>query len=1051
MQTIKRFLTENKKDIIFMTILLMIVGAVLFVVDLKGNVFGERTDWASQHTVIPEYFRQTFYNTGDLFPDYNLQLFGGANAFNFSYYGYLNPIILISYLLPKVAMQDYIIASMVVCIYLATVLFFIWIKRLCKEMNYDSQFSLYVATCMFMLSAPLFFHGHMQIMFVNYMPFLIMGFLAVDKFVKKGKTLYLGICVTLLFLVSYFFAISATVSIALYAIFRVVSMDSKSRIMSVGRYAILFSLTVIAGIMTSLAVLLPSFVAIVNGRPGGAESFNATGNIILPAFDVSSVCYSPYGMGLSMIVVIAVIYMIADGNLGEKIISASVLMLILMPVLKLVLNGFIYVRAKVLIPFMPIALLIFVIFLSRKIDARKICVSFAVAFLFVLSSLLTEKYIEFTIIAIVDLVIIGLFYLAYALINYIKNREPWLPDRKMTGSIAIIISAVIFVVVFLESSFLTADKYADFYNENKNEMAEMAEQREERNNTELAEKGEEYKDLAKLTENCEENEGEQVKNKIGKNKINNLYRSGDLSDVKYTLNQIHGKNFNTVSGYSSVVNKDYMTLCYEDLGLSNPTVNPISVVSTEDVMFNILMGVKYLYTDKNVAGYKKITGYKKVAEDKNVTDFQIVENNDKDTGNDSYVEGNDISENSSIAENSSIVDIKSNEENKNVSCGLICNDDIKGIGFADCNVMSYNEYRKLNAMNKEMTLLDSIILQDDDYIKINEAISNSEKNSTGEENSNSEKNTTGEEISNSENNSTGEENSNTEKNSTGEKNLNSEKNSTGEEISNTEKNSTGEKNLNSEKNTVREGLANRIDDSDYNGENYFEKIETVNIGTKVADSYFHVHTEDTPLKKEFEIPNCDKQNVYVVTCHIKEYTQKRATVKVNGIKNSLSGIENAFPNDNFDFKYVFSGTDDSRMTVEIPKECDFELSALDIYMIKYEKIQDILSDRVYWNHSTFTNNNTISGEINVDKKMAFTVTLPYDEGFRMYVDGKEQKVLKTDNGFMGCIIEAGHHNITLKYTVPCKKIGCILTFMGIVMLILLNLYYARCKKSNGKL
>ncbi|MBE5959081.1 MAG: hypothetical protein E7254_09520 [Lachnospiraceae bacterium] len=879
MSKIKLFLNRNKVDVIFMGALLMIVLAVLFIVNLNGNVFGERTDWVSQHAVIPEYFRQTFYNTGDLLPDFCMQLFGGINAYKLSYYGLLSPIILLSYLFPHVAMQDYILISTVIGIYVSVVLFLIWIKRLCKEMEYDTCFAPYVATCMFMFCAPLFFHSHMQIMFVNYMPFLVLGLMAVDRFVKKGKVLAVGISVAMLFLTSYYFAISATCCLSVYALFRVVN-ENRSDLKKIFQRAVVFSLTVIFGIMSTLVLLLPAFAGIMNGRLDGAGSFNAADNIFMPFFDVSSVCYSPYGLGLSAMVVIAMVHMIWTGSTAEKIISAIVLMLICCPIFKFVLNGFVYVRAKVLIPFVPLAILIFVAFISKRIKVNKIVISFAITLVCAFTTLFTERYIEIAIFVIAEIILIGGIGFTTILFNKRNGKEDYLPGKTL-GIISVVLSVVIFVVVYFESSFLTLDQYNNYFVKGRKELAQIADAREKR-----------------INDNEE-----------------NLYRSGDLNDVKYTLNQIHGEHYNTISGYSSVVNKYFLDVCYHDLRLNNPTVNPISVVSSEDVMFNMLMGVKYLYGDVKIENLPKDGTISKTNIKKTVVGYEEVEET------------------------------------------LLCNNDVGGIAFADSDAVPKNKYDNLSAKNKEVALLDYIVFEDDDYSRL-----------------------------------------------------------------------FGKK----EKYVLE----------------YFDKVDKFSIGTKTDNSYYHIDSTAGDYTTEIEIPDLNKNDIVSVTCHIRRYTEKRATIIINGIKNSLSGKENSFPNDNFDFKYVFTAKENGKLKIKVPVGCNFDVTAMNVYKLNYSKIKDILKDRVYWYNSSFTGNNTISGEIDLEKRMPFMLTVPYDEGFKMFVDGKEQDILLTDNGFMGCVLDAGHHKIEFKFTPQFSREGRVLSIVGIALLLLLSLV---CSKMNREM
>ena len=60
------------------------------------NVFGVKVDWLSQHSVLPDYFRRQFYDTGELFPEFAGSLGGGQNIYYFSYYGLYSPIYLLS-------------------------------------------------------------------------------------------------------------------------------------------------------------------------------------------------------------------------------------------------------------------------------------------------------------------------------------------------------------------------------------------------------------------------------------------------------------------------------------------------------------------------------------------------------------------------------------------------------------------------------------------------------------------------------------------------------------------------------------------------------------------------------------------------------------------------------------------------------------------------------------------------------------------------------------------------------------------------------------------
>ena len=94
---------------------------------IRNGVFGSRVDWISQHSVLPEYFRQLFYDTGQLFPEFAANIGGGQNIYNFSYYGLCNPVVWLSYLFPGVEMGTYLMAAMMIHLVIAVLLFYRWL------------------------------------------------------------------------------------------------------------------------------------------------------------------------------------------------------------------------------------------------------------------------------------------------------------------------------------------------------------------------------------------------------------------------------------------------------------------------------------------------------------------------------------------------------------------------------------------------------------------------------------------------------------------------------------------------------------------------------------------------------------------------------------------------------------------------------------------------------------------------------------------------------------------------------------------------------------
>ena len=61
------------------------------------------------------------------------------------------------------------------------------------------------------------------------------------------------------------------------------------------------------------------------------------------------------------------------------------------------------------------------------------------------------------------------------------------------------------------------------------------------------------------------------------------------------------------------------------------------------------------------------------------------------------------------------------------------------------------------------------------------------------------------------------------------------------------------------------------------------------------------------------------------------------------------------------------------------------------------------------------NGNKVNGNINLDKDSTLFLSIPYDKGFKVYVDGKKVKYNKVVGDFIGIDLKKGNHKIELRY------------------------------------
>ena len=70
-----------------------------------GAVYGSNTDWLSQHVTLAEAIRTACLEQHTLLPDW-IGLGGGSNGYQFAYYGFLRPDLLIGRLVRKHPFHD---------------------------------------------------------------------------------------------------------------------------------------------------------------------------------------------------------------------------------------------------------------------------------------------------------------------------------------------------------------------------------------------------------------------------------------------------------------------------------------------------------------------------------------------------------------------------------------------------------------------------------------------------------------------------------------------------------------------------------------------------------------------------------------------------------------------------------------------------------------------------------------------------------------------------------------------------------------------------------
>lgn len=339
---------------IFLTCLVLVMIVVIIP---PQNIFGSDTDWLSQHVNIADSLRKLILDSNSIFPDFVFNLGAGQNIYNFSYYGLLRPDILISCLIPFVEMKDVIIAYMIFNLVVSTNLTYYWLKQ--KQFNY----LLCIVGAIMLLSSSVLFQSHRQIMFVNYMSGLLLGLIAVDRYLDTNKNKLLIGAIVWIIINSYFFSVTAIFVIFSYYCFEVINKDG----FEIKRILKIFKPIIIAILICSV-LLLPTAYVMLENHQTKTEAINLI-NLFIPDLNLNALLYDPYGCGLSYLSLIGLVLGLTLKKTRK--LTIFLLLILFMPIFKFCLNGFLYPRNKILIPFIPIIIYVLVDVLNEYKQINK--------------------------------------------------------------------------------------------------------------------------------------------------------------------------------------------------------------------------------------------------------------------------------------------------------------------------------------------------------------------------------------------------------------------------------------------------------------------------------------------------------------------------------------------------------------------------------------------------------------------------------------------------------------------------------------------------------
>ena len=96
--------------------------------------------------------------------------------------------------------------------------------------------------------------------------------------------------------------------------------------------------------------------------------------------------------------------------------------------------------------------------------------------------------------------------------------------------------------------------------------------------------------------------------------------------------------------------------------------------------------------------------------------------------------------------------------------------------------------------------------------------------------------------------------------------------------------------------------------------------------------------------------------------------------------------------------------------------------------------------------------NYVQGSLVTMNDRMLCIAIPYQKGWKAWVNGEETKISKANGIYMAIPLKAGHNGILLHYTIPGLKEGAMVSSVTILSLGVLGIIqiYRKKRRKNAK-
>lgn len=179
-------------------------------------------------------------------------------------------------------------------------------------------------------------------------------------------------------------------------------------------------------------------------------------------------------------------------------------------------------------------------------------------------------------------------------------------------------------------------------------------------------------------------------------------------------------------------------------------------------------------------------------------------------------------------------------------------------------------------------------------------------------------------------------------------------------------------------------------------------------------------------KKKIDLDFETQNKMVCIDFYVKNNGDKKVWITINGMKNTLSKKDSVYQNENNHFTYVLSKKKLDQLKITCSKgnyeikniriyTCDMDAFSRKVKKVRLKKTSDVLKGTVTCS----------SGYL--------VTSIPYENGYELYVDGKSQKIEIVNKAFIGSKITSGTHLIVLKFKAPGQDVSAVVSLASVLL------------------